>query len=232
MNSGHVILLIALMPVLMLAGGRSSAAESLPDSTAEDRTSVAVTVYNVNLALVRETRTLNLPSKGESTLRFMDVPSSINPRTVHFESLTAPDAVSVLEQNYEFDLISPAKLMEKYVGRDVMLVEQAEDLTTREVQATLLSVNGGPVYRIDDRIVLNQTGKVTFPDVPPDLVPRPTLVWTLGADRAGKHDVRGLLPDRQHELVGGLRRRGRCRRPGHRPDRVGDHRQPFRRDLP
>jgi hypothetical protein len=174
---------------VMLAATMPVSAESLPDSTADDRTSVAVTVYNVNLALVRETRNLAVPSKGESTLRFMDVPSAINPRTVHLKSLTAPGALTVLEQNYEYDLISPAKLMEKYVGREVELIEQADDLTTRTVTAKLLSVNGGPVYQIGDRIVLNQTGKVTLASVPPDLVPRPTLVWTLGAEQKGDHEV-------------------------------------------
>src|SRR5262245_50257409 len=73
----------------------------LSDSTAESRKSVAVTVYNVNLALVRETRSLEVPKAGTATLRFMDVPSAINPRTVHLSSLTAPGALSVLEQNYE-----------------------------------------------------------------------------------------------------------------------------------
>jgi hypothetical protein len=156
----------------------------LPDSTAADRTSVAVTIYNQNLALVRETRSLKLDRAGSATLRFMDVPSQINPRTVHVQPLTA-GGPSVLEQNYEYDLISPQKLMEKYVGRDVEIVEQAEDLTNRTVKATLLSVNGGPVYRIGDRIVIGQTGKVTLPDLPKDLVARPTLVWTLDATKAG-----------------------------------------------
>jgi hypothetical protein len=90
-----------------------------------------------------------------------------------------------LEQNYEYDLISPEKLMEKYVGRDVEIVEQADDLTNRTVKATLLSTNGGPVYRIGDRIVIGQQGKVTLPDLPADLVARPTLVWTLDAPKAG-----------------------------------------------
>ena len=91
----------------------------------------------------------------------------------------------MLEQNYEYDLISPEKLMEKYVGRDVELVEQADDLTNRTVKATLLSTNGGPVYRIGDRIVLGQGGKVSLPDLPADLVARPTLVWTVDAPKAG-----------------------------------------------
>nr|MCU0230872.1 hypothetical protein [Acidobacteriota bacterium] len=119
----HVAILIAAA-----AGGLAAAAPpALPDSTAADRTGVAVTVYNVNLALVRETRTLDATRAGTSTLRFMDVPSAINPRTVHLKSLTSPGALTVLEQNYEFDLISPEKLLEKYVGRPVEIVEQAQD---------------------------------------------------------------------------------------------------------
>ena len=175
----------------LAAASAATAAElpSFPDSTAADRTGVSVTVYNVNLALVRETRTLDPGRTGTATLRFMDVPSAINPRTVHLKSLTAPGALTVLEQNYEYDLISPEKLLEKYVGKPVEIVEQAEDLTTRSVPATLLSVNGGPVYRIGDRIVLNQTGKVTLPEVPADLVSRPTLVWTVDAAKAGRQEV-------------------------------------------
>jgi hypothetical protein len=177
--------------VACLIAGAALAAEppTLPDSTENDRSSVAVTVYNVNLALVRETRTMSIPRAGAWAVRFMDVPSSINPRTVHLKSLTAPGGLSVLEQNYEFDLISPAKLLEKYVGKEVELVEQADDLTTRTFKATLLSVNGGPVYQVGDRIVLNQTGKVTLASVPADLVPRPTLVWTIDADKKGDHEV-------------------------------------------
>ncbi len=170
-------------------GAAAAELPALPDSTAADRTGVSVTVYNVNLALVRETRTLDAPRTGTATLRFMDVPSAINPRTVHLKSLTAPGGLTVLEQNYEFDLISPEKLLEKYVGKPVEIVEQAEDLTTRSVPATLLSVNGAPVYRIGDRIVLNQTGKVTLPEVPADLVSRPTLVWTVNAAKAGPQEI-------------------------------------------
>ncbi len=182
---GCLALLLALFP--LAAAAEEPAA--LPDSTAADRTSAAVTVYNVNLALVRETRSLTIDRAGVSTLRFMDVPSAINPKTVNLKSRTAPSAVSVLEQNYEYDLISPEKLLEKYVGKEVEVVEQAQDLTTRVSKATLLSVNGAPVYRIGDRIVLNQTGRVTLPSVPADLVARPTLVWTLRSDKPGTHEV-------------------------------------------
>ncbi len=184
------ILLASTLACFALTGPRAAdPPAALPDSTAAERRSVSVTVYNVNLALVRETRALRIPQAGPAILRFMDVPSSINPRTVHLKSLTAPDDLAIREQNYEFDLISPEKLLEKYVGREVEIVEQADDLTTKTVRATLLSTHGGPVYRVDDRIVLHQGGKITLPSIPPDLVARPTLVWTLDAGRAGTHDV-------------------------------------------
>ena len=176
--------LIALAPLLAAAAAAGADPARLADSTAADRSSVAVTVYNQNLALVRETRGLKLDRTGVATLRFMDVPSQINPRTVHVQPLASGGPV-VLEQNYEYDLISPEKLMEKYVGREVEIVEQADDLTNRTVKATLLSTNGGAVYKIGDRIVLGQGGKITLPDLPADLVARPTLVWTVDAPKSG-----------------------------------------------
>ena len=172
---------LAFLPVALAL---TAAHAAPPESTAADRTAVAVTVYNQNLALVRETRNLKIAASGPGMLRFMDVPSQINPRTVHVRPL-APGGPVVREQNYEFDLISPEKLMEKYVGREVEIVEQADDLTTRTAKATLLSTNGGPVYKIGDRIVLGQTGRVTLPDLPAELVARPTLVWSLDAPKAG-----------------------------------------------
>jgi len=183
--SRPIVVTLLLGPIGCAAVG----AADLADSTAAERRSVSVTVYNVNLALVRETRTLVVDRAGTRALRFMDVPSSIDPRTVHLASLTAPGDLAVLEQNYEYDLISPQKLLEKYVGREVEIVEQAEDLSTRTVRAELLSVNGGAVYRVDDRIVLGHPGRVTLPSIPPDLVARPTLVWTLDARKAGKHEI-------------------------------------------
>src|SRR4029077_3077628 len=174
---------LVAIPALLIGAAASAADPArLPDSTAADRTSASVTVYNQNLALVREIRNLKLDRAGVGTLRFMDVPSQINPRTVHVQPL-ATGGPMVLEQNYEYDLISPEKLREKYVGREVEVIEQANDLTTRTVKATLLATNGGPVYRIGDRIVIGQGGKVTLPDLPADLVARPTLVWTLNATK-------------------------------------------------
>lgn len=171
----------------LLAAVPAAGAADLGDSTAADRKSVAVTVYNVDLALVRETRVLQLGSAGEGTIRFMDVPSAINPRTVHLRSPSG--VVSVLEQNYEYDLLSPEKLLEKYVGKELEIVEQAEDLTTRTTAATLLSTQGGPVFRVGDRVILGQPGRIVLPSLPEDLVARPTLVWTLEVSKAGPHEI-------------------------------------------
>src|SRR5690606_6453470 len=86
-------------------------------STAEQRESVSITVYNQNFGLVREIRTLDL-ARGLVDLEFADVASGIQPETVHIRPLGGP-GMRVLEQNYQYDLLNPEKLLEKYVGRTV-----------------------------------------------------------------------------------------------------------------
>ena len=90
-------------------------------TTARDRQSVNITVYNSNLGLVRETRRLTLPD-GRIALRFADVTAQIRPETVHLASLTAPASLRIVEQNYQYDLLNPAKLLDKFVGREITLV--------------------------------------------------------------------------------------------------------------
>src|ERR1700731_2421000 len=85
-----------------------------------DQTHLAVTFYNSNIALVRDVRQLLLPS-GAFRLKFMDIAATVNPATVHFRSLTDPEKLGVIEQNYEYDLLEPAKLLHKYVGKEVTL---------------------------------------------------------------------------------------------------------------
>ena len=93
-------------------------------TTLDDQVDLNVTVYNSDIALVRDVRTFDMP-KGTFDLSFMDIAATVNPATVHFRSLTEPARVSVLEQNYEYDLLEPEKLLRKYVGRDVTLVRHA-----------------------------------------------------------------------------------------------------------
>src|ERR1044071_2138040 len=162
-------------------------------TTARDRQSVNITVYNSNLGLVRETRKLTLPS-GRIALRFADVTAQIRPETVHLASLTAPSALRILEQNYQYDLLNPAKLLDKFVGREITLVLRRYQNNTESfepVQATLLANNGGQVWRINGQIVINPTNiaEMRFPDLPKNLVATPTLVWDIENDETGAQTI-------------------------------------------
>lgn len=154
--------------------------KSSPVSTGlEDQTGVAVTIYNVNLGLVKDLRNIKLP-KGTGELRFMDVASQIIPTSVHIKSLISPHSLQVLEQNSEYDLLNPQKLLDKYVGKEVKLYYK-NIYTEREeiVTATLLSNSGGPIYKIGDEITFNHPGRIIFPKVPENLISKPTLVWLI-----------------------------------------------------
>jgi hypothetical protein len=148
-------------------------------STLEDQTGVALTIYNVNLGLVKDQRQIKL-FKGIGDLRFMDVAAQIMPTSVHIKSILDPSSLQVLEQNYEYDLLNPQKLLDKYVGKEVKLTTK-NPYTEREeiVIATLLSNNGQPIFKIGDEITFGHPGRVIFPGVPENLNAKPTLVWML-----------------------------------------------------
>ena len=149
-------------------------------------------MYNSDLALIRDTRSLRL-GQGVSDLHFMDIAATVNPASVHFRSLTEPSRVSVLEQNYEYDLLEPDKLLRKFVGRDVTLVRRKTDqgtTTEEEVKARLLSYNNAPVWQINGEIVTGmQADHIRFPELPGNLYSRPTLIWTLRNTGSGQHRV-------------------------------------------
>ena len=161
-------------------------------TTLDDQAELAITVYNSDLALVRDVRNLTL-ARGAGNLRFMDIAATVNPATVHFRSLTEPSQVSVLEQNYEYDLLEPDKLLRKYVGREVTLMRnRTENGTTRqeEVKALLLSYNTQPVWKIGNEIVTGiGADHIRFPELPETLYSRPTLIWTVQNDGVAKHRV-------------------------------------------
>ena len=147
-------------------------------STSGDRESVMITVYNQNFGLVREIRDLSL-ARGLVSLEFGDVASSIQPETVHLRGLDG-GRLTVLEQNYQYDLLSPQKLLEKYVGRTVKVYRWNEVLGQDEmVEAEVLSVNQGTILKIGDEITFNYPGRLAFPEVPDNLISRPTLLWKL-----------------------------------------------------
>jgi hypothetical protein len=196
--AGLAALLLALPLLYRSASAQSSdqaaarPADGTVTTTLADQSDLALTVYNSNLSLVRDVRQLTLPS-GESRLRFMDIAASINPATVHFRSMTEPAKLSVLEQNYEYDLLDPNKLLQKYVGREVTLVRaKLNSGTTQydEVKATLLSLNGAPVWKIGNEIVTGLSYEsIRFPELPENLYERPTLLWTLQNSGARRHRV-------------------------------------------
>ncbi len=148
-------------------------------STRQDQESIAVTIYNSSLGLVKDVRRLTL-EQGIYDLKFMDVASGINPVTVHIKSLTSPEKLAVLEQNYEYDLLNPKKLLDKYLGREVKLLDRNEFSGEEKLfKAELLSNNQGPIYRIDGEIHINHPGRVILPEIPENLIAKPTLVWML-----------------------------------------------------
>ncbi|NEX95140.1 DUF4139 domain-containing protein [Caulobacter sp. 17J65-9] len=145
----------------------------------------SLTIYNSDLALVEEVRDLNLPA-GRTKLEFKDVSAAIRPETV---ALTGGE-LSIVEQNFDYDLLTPAKLMEKAVGREVQIVRtnpgNGQQVTEK---ATVLSVNNGVVLKVGDHIeVLRDDGvptRVIFDKVPENLRARPTLSVTVDAEKAG-----------------------------------------------
>src|SRR6266404_3562797 len=162
-------------------------------TTGRDRQSINITVYNSNLGLVRETRRLTL-SQGQVALRFADVSAQLRPETVHLSSLTAPTSLRSLKQYYQYDLLNRAKLLDKFVGKEITLVlrhYQNNTETFEPVQATLLSNNSGQVWRINGQIVINPTNisEMRFPDLPKNLVTTPTLVWDLENRQSGSQTV-------------------------------------------
>jgi hypothetical protein len=163
---------IAWTSVLLLAAVSLAGAAPLA-ITRDSQRDVLLTVYNVNLGLVKDVREATLPA-GMHEIQFADVAAQIDPTSVHLKSLTDPAGLKILEQNYEYDLLSSQKLMEKYVGRKVRLYQQGGSY----LEATLLSVNG-PVYEINGQIHMGHYGQVVLPALPENLVSKPTLVWLL-----------------------------------------------------
>jgi hypothetical protein len=184
---------VRLIVAIVLAGWTAEArAQTTVTSTAQDQKELAVTVYNSNVALVRDVRRVRLPD-GAIDLRYMDIAAQVNPATVHIVSLTAPKELNVLEQDYEYDLLSPQKLLQKYVGKELTLIRViTENNSTREVpvKAVLLADNEGPVWKVGNEIITGMgADRYVFPDLPENLYSKPTLVWLLDNRKAGEQTV-------------------------------------------
>src|ERR1044071_1166456 len=178
-----VLLAAALRASGAVAGAQ---APTQPDTAQGD---VAVTIYNNNRALIEDRRTLNLPA-GRSRQEFRDVSAQIEPETVSL----AGRGIGILEQNFDFDLLTPTALMQNAVGQTVTLV-RVNPATGAEVRerAKILAANGGVVMQVGDHVeVLRDDGlpaRVIFDDVPASLRAHPTLSVTLTSERGGQQPV-------------------------------------------
>ena len=174
------LLALTLLVVFVTAPTVSAATLAV---TREVQKDVMVTIYNGNLGLVKDVREVRLPV-GMGEVQFMDVAAQIDPTTVHLKSLTDAAGLKILEQNYEYDLLSSDKLLEKYVGKTVRLYQS--DGTFHE--ARLLST-AGPVFEINGQIHLGYSGRLVLPALPDNLVAKPTLVWLLRNQTAAAQRV-------------------------------------------
>jgi hypothetical protein len=180
---------LLLLSTIIAAPALAQVSVEIPPPSQSAQGEVAVTIYNNDLALVQDRRQLAIP-QGRSRQEFPDVSAQIRPETV---TLTGND-VGIVEQNFDFDLLSPQALMQKAVGETITLVRTnpATGAETRE-RARVLAANGGVVLQIGPRIeVLRDDGlpvRVIFDRVPENLRARPTLSVTIQAQAAGRRPV-------------------------------------------
>ena len=148
-------------------------------TTLNEQSHLAVTIYNNNLALVKDQRKLTL-AKGNSALAFREISAQIQPETALLRSLTQENALQVIEQNFDFDLLSPQKLLEKFVGKEVGLIKTHPTTGEEHTEfGTLLSTHQGPVIKIGDRIETGVSHRFVFPSVPNNLRDKPTLTMKI-----------------------------------------------------
>ena len=155
------------------------------------RKEVALTVYNQNFALVRDVRFISL-KRGENFVRFSDIALKIDPTSVHFKSLSSPAECSILEQNFEYDLVSANKLLQKYIDNEIKVITKDNNLyhgylSSYDTNQLVLAKNRekGPIFMVNRENIRN----IEFPQLPEGLITKPTLVWSLINEKRGRHLV-------------------------------------------
>lgn len=180
------MILFAILAALLIAALPASSV-SLPAAEAQDK-SVALTVYNQNMALVSETRPVALET-GLNEVVYSDVAAQIDPTSVSFKSLTDPTGTTVLEQNFEYDIVDSFKLLEKYIDQEIVVETQDSQV----YQGTLLNASDNIILQgADGSVVMlarDQIRNVNFPALPDGLRTRPSLVWLIDAKEAGDHET-------------------------------------------
>ncbi len=172
------------MTLIILALCLPAARAAEQTSTEQDRTALAVTLYNDDLALVRDSRRVRLAA-GETRLAWRDVSARIQPETALLRS-EAGRPLTLLEQSFDFEPLTPAKLLEKSVGKTVRVI-RTHPATGAETQetATVLAAREGVVLRYADRVEAGVPGRLAFDAVPPTLHERPTLSVLFRTAAAG-----------------------------------------------
>lgn len=184
---------IKVRPVLFviifaLISTTSFANEAEKRTSLEDQKSVAVTIYNENLALIKDQRKITL-DKGFNLLAFRGVSAKMRAETALLRNLNNA-GLKVIEQNFDFDLLTPQKLLEKYVGKQVHIASMNPATGEEKIeQATILSTNKGVVVQIDDRIETNPHGRYIFDKLPENLRDQPTLVIQLNSSTAKPQNI-------------------------------------------
>ncbi len=179
-----ILLSCALVIIPNLVVSTMAQEKKLQDvrSTLEDQQQIAVTIYNQQLALIKDERDVKL-NKGLNLLAFRDVSAQIKPETALLRSVSDAQSIRLIEQNFDFDLLTPQKLLQKYVGKRVGVVKtHPTSGVESEEEAWVLSANNGVVLRIGDRIESGVPGRIVFREVPPNLRDRPTLTILLNSD--------------------------------------------------
>ena len=209
-----IILLIGLVAINGLMGGDEIIVPNRPTFNVEDvsyrvavgkpetalfeggiansneKGSNELTVYNQNLALVKDIRELTL-KKGVNLVQFKDIASQINATSVFFKDLTFPNTF-VIEQNYEYDLVSKNKILEKYLDEEIT-IQVIEGDQVKEYKGKLLSFQDGIILESDGEIIsLSNTSKISFKELPGGLLTKPTLVWKIYADQDGVRETQTI----------------------------------------
>ena len=148
--------------------------------------SASVTIYNDNFALVKDTKEVNVKS-GQQIIEVDDVSAKIDPTSVLPKFLSDSDKITILEQNYDFDLVSSSKLLQKYIGNDITVERYLPNSQKEKISGKLLSVQGGTIIKTNnDKIVINPEGEISLPKMPEGLMLKPTLSWLINSKVSGK----------------------------------------------
>ena len=148
--------------------------------------SAAVTIYNDNFALVRDTKEVDV-KVGKQTIEVDDVSAKIDPTSVLPKFLSDANNITILEQNYDFDLVNSNKLLQKYIGKDITVERYLPNSQKEKISGKLLSVQGGTIIKTNnDKIVINPSGEISLPKMPDGLMLKPTLSWLINSKVAGK----------------------------------------------